>query len=376
MYSSFYQMGNSDHFYAVILAGGGGTRLWPKSRRITPKHFLKLYGDRTMLQQTFDRITPLIPEERIFLITLGEYVKAVRGQLTGLPKENIIVEPQGKNTALAMGVAAAVIRKRDPEAVVVNLAADQLVENEGLFRKTIKGALDVAASADYIVSIGIKPTFPHTGLGYINIGSPLKEYSGSNPDLFVFKCEGFKEKPDLVTAQSFLASGKYLWNANLYCWSVGTIERAMAEHSPLLNKQIEKIFASLGTKEEDTVKKEVYKGAENVQIDIAVSEKAKNLVVIPGDFGWNDIGDWKVIYDTRKKDEHGNVIDGEDHRLVNINSENCLVEGNGKLIALVGLKDIVVVDTKDALLICHKDKTQDVKKVLEKLKENKEEEYL
>lgn len=364
----------SDNFYAVILAGGGGTRLWPKSRKKTPKHLLNLYGNRTMVQQTYDRILPLIPKTRIFLITLKTYVKDIKEQLPELLDENIIAEPIGKNTALAMGLASAVIRKRNPEAVIVNLAADQLIEDEISFRKTIEGALNVAAKADLLVSIGIKPTFPHTGFGYINIGENLEEYSTN--ELSVFQCEGFKEKPDLATAQAFVASGEYLWNANLYCWSVEAIDKAFAAHAPVLHGLIEEFFNSLGTGKEEDMIREVYEKAENVQIDVAVSEKAKNLVVVPGNFGWNDVGDWKVIYDTRKKDQNGNVLVGEDHHLVNINSEDCLVEGTGKLIALVGLKDIVVVDTKDALLICSKDKTQDVKKVIEKLKEENLEEYL
>lgn len=365
-------MANSDNFYAVILAGGGGTRLWPKSRRSTPKHLLKLYDDRTMVQQTFDRILPLIPKERIFLITLETYVKDIKNQLPEMLDENIIAEPQGKNTALAMGMASCVIRKQNPEAVVVNLAADQLIEKEDVFRQVIEEALNVAGPSGYIVSIGIKPTFPHTGLGYIKTGEKLN--MGKN--FPVYKSDGFKEKPDLETAKKFLDSGHDLWNANLYCWSVKNIAEAIKEQAPDLSKNLDEIFTSLGTPEEEKVISNTYEKAENIQIDVAVSEKIKNLVVIPGDFGWNDVGDWKVIYDTKPKDDQGNVIDNESDLLLNINSENCLVEGNQKLIAMIGLKDIIVVDTKDALLICHKDKTQDVKKVIEKLKEEKKEEYL
>jgi len=367
-------MGNSDNFYAVILAGGGGTRLWPKSRKKTPKHLLKLYGKRTMVQQTFDRIVPLIPKERIFLITLESYVKDIKDQLPELLDENIIAEPIGKNTALAMGFASTVIREKNPQAVIVNLAADQLIEDVDTFHQIITGALEAASDSKNIVSIGIKPTFPHTGLGYIKTEETLKDYSKEG--IPVYKCDGFKEKPDLETAQEFLDSGKYLWNANLYCWSVEAIVKAMAKHAPRLNQSLEEIFESLGTDQAKAVINDVYERTENVQIDVAVSEKIDNLVVIPGDFGWNDVGDWKVIYDTKPKDENNNVIDDVDDLLININSEDCLVEGNQKLIAVIGLKDIIVVDTKDALLICHKDKTQDVKKVIEKLKEGDMEEYL
>lgn len=367
-------MAISDNYYAVILAGGGGTRLWPKSRKVTPKHLLKLFGKRTMVQQTFDRISPLFPKERIFLITLETYVKDIKNQLPELLTENIIAEPQGKNTALAMGFASYVIKKQNPEAVIVNLAADQLVEKEDIFRQVITEALDIAGSSGYIVSIGIKPTFPHTGFGYIKIGEKINDYLSKN--FPVYESLGFKEKPDLEIAQRFLDSGNYLWNANFYCWSVKNVASAIEKCAPDLSKNLDEIYSCLGTPEEENVIGKVYEKAENVQIDVAVSEKIKNLVVIPGDFGWNDVGDWKVIYDTKPKDDQGNVVDNEGDLLLNINSENCLVEGNQKLIAMVGLKDIIIVDTKDALLICHKDKTQDVKKIVERLKEEKKEEYL
>lgn len=367
---------NLNHFYAVILAGGGGTRLWPKSRKSTPKHLLKLYGNRTMLQQTWSRILPLIPKERIYLITLEDYVPAVRKQLPDLLPENIITEPMGKNTALAMGVASAYVQKKDPQAAVINLAADQLINDEERFRQIALGALNVAYQNGHLVAIGIKPAFAHTGLGYIKIGDELEQYRDRSKNVYVFKCRGFKEKPDLATAQSFLASGQYLWNANFYCWSVQTIAEAMVEHSPEISRGVAKVLAAIGTGNESAVLKKVYEEAENIQIDVAVSEKAKNLVVIPGDFDWNDVGDWKVIYETREKDNEGNVLDIESGDFVGIGTKNCLIESNGRLIAAIGLEDIVVVDTSDALLICHRSKTQDVKKVVEKLKEEKKTKYL
>jgi mannose-1-phosphate guanylyltransferase len=369
-------MANSDNFYALILAGGGGTRLWPKSRKLTPKHLLRLYGDKTMLQQTYDRIAGLIPKERIFLITLKISVDDIVRQLPDLPKENIIAEPQGKNTALAMGMASFFIKKLNSDAAIVNIAADQLINDEKTFKKVIGEALEVAASSDNIVSVGIKPTFAHTGLGYINIGAQINEYSNSEKNQFVFKCVGFKEKPDLATAQSFIASGEYLWNANLYCWSVNTISKAFLDLAPDLYKQLEEIYNALGTESQDKVIEKVYEEAENVQIDVAVSEKAKNLVVVPGDFGWNDVGDWKVIFDTKEKNRDGNVVDCKEDNFVDINCHNCLIEGNDKLIAVVGLQDVVVIDTKDAILVCNKNNTQDVKKVIEKLKEKNLQKYL
>lgn len=369
-------MANTDHFYAVILAGGGGTRLWPKSRKNTPKHLLKLYGNKTMLQQTFDRITPAIPKERIFLITLKDYIPEVAKQLPDLPKENIIAEPLAKNTALAMGIASVYVRKRDPQAVIVNLAADHLYEDEEKFRRVAMGALQVASQDDHIGAIGIKPTFAHTGLGYIKIGDELEHCRECGDGIYVFRCRGFKEKPDLTTAQSFLASGQYLWNANLYCWSVDTIAREMKEYSPKIYEGMEKVFQAIGKDNEQEVLNGVYEEAENIQIDYAVSEKSQNMVVIPGDFGWNDVGDWKVIYDTSKKDSEGNVLNIGNGDCVGIDTKNCLIETGGRLIVTVGLEDLVVIDAEDALLICKKNRTQDVRKVVEKLKEENKNKYL
>lgn len=360
--------------YAVILAGGGGTRLWPKSRQKIPKHLVKLVGEQTIIRQTFDRILPLIPLERIFVITREEQVELVKKELPELSADNIIKEPEAKNTAMAMGVAAAFVHKRNPQAVITYLAADQTIENETIFRHTLAKALEVALLTEQIVAIGIRPTFAHTGLGYIRIGSQVDTIGQGKKELFVFHSRGFKEKPDLATAQSFLASEEYLWNANLYSWTTETIFKALAKYTPEISQAVSKVLAAIDTPAERQVMKDVYAQAENIQIDIAVSEKVDNMLVIPGDFGWSDVGDWKVVYDTLKKDESRNVV--EAHNYINIKTVKSLIEGNGRLIVTVGLEDIMVIDTPDALLVCHKDYTQDVKKVVEKLKELGKEEYL
>lgn len=360
----------SEHAYAVILAGGGGTRLWPKSRKKTPKHLLILFDNESMLQTTYRRILPLIPKERVFVITLEKYVDDVLNQIPDLPRNNIIAEPQSKNTALAMGVASTYIYKQDEDAVVINLAADQVIDDEDRFLKTAQLALEVASNPEYIVAIGIRPTFPHTGVGYMKIGKELDERK------LVFESRGFKEKPDLVTAQSFLASGQYLWNANLYCWSAKAISQAFEIYAPTTHDLLAQLLSSIGTKDEEITLEKIYEEAENVQIDYAISEKIDNLVIVPGNFGWSDVGDWKVIYDTHKKDSQGNVVVNKDEEYLNIESRNCLIESNGRLVVTIGLDNIVIVDTPDALLICHKDRTQDVKKAVEKLKEEQKEEYL
>lgn len=364
------------HFYTVILAGGGGTRLWPKSRKKSPKHLLKLTGERTMLQLTYDRILPIIPNERILIITNKNHLEEAQNQLPDVPKENFIAEPEAKNTALAMGVAAAYVKKRDEDGVIINLAADHTYKNEDKFRKIALYAMEVAAENEYLIAIGIEPTFAHTGLGYIKIGNELKTVGTGRDKAYVFKSKGFKEKPDLATAKSFYASGQYLWNANNYVWSAKLCLEAFETHAPELYKNINAIYESIGTENETRVLEKEYDKAENTQIDIAISEKVNNLAVIPGDFGWSDIGDWNILYEVSQKDRDKNVVIGDNLQFIGVNTNNILVEGDKKLIAVVGLENIVVVDTEDAILICHKDKTQDVKKVVEKLKAEKLGEYL
>ncbi len=365
-----------DNAYAVILAGGGGTRLWPKSRREHPKHLLKLFGKDSLLKITYNRVAPIIPNERILVITVEDHAELVKKELPDIPPENIISEPQPKNTAMAMGTAAAFVRKKNPDGVIINLAADHIYQNIERFQEVALAALDVARSYDYIVSIGIRPTYAHTGLGYIRIGDQLGHIKVLGKDLYAFKGAGFKEKPDLPTAQSFIATGKYLWNANLYTWSVKTVFEAFEKYAPDLYQILDKLSDNIGTPKEKESLEEAYSQVANVQIDYAVSEKAKNLVVIPGDFGWSDIGDWKVVFDSLTKDELGNVIVDSDNNHLSIDTRDSLVETNGRLVVTIGVKDLIVVDTEDAILICPKDRTQDVKKAVEKLKELKKDKYL
>lgn len=367
---------NLDNYYAVILAGGGGTRLWPASKRAHPKHLLKLLGDLTLIQTTFDRVDGLVPTENIYVITNKAHLKQVGEQLPKISSKNIIAEPMAKNTAMAMGAAAAVIHSRNPGASIIYLAADHVIRNEERFKMNALGALRVAASGDYIVAVGIKPEFPHTGLGYIKIGQELEFLSETAKKGFVFKGVEFKEKPNLVTAQSFLASGQYLWNANLYSWSTQSIMKAFEKYSPEVFKAVSEIAEKAGDHDLDNLLETVYSKLDNPDsIDYEVSEKVDNLVVIPGDFGWNDVGDWKEVYNLRSKDAQGVAV-GEGSEVINIGSKNVLVDAGKKLVAVVGVEDLVVIDTGDTLLIAKNDATQDVKKVVEKLKEEKKDEYL
>ncbi len=364
----------NDHAYAVILAGGGGTRLWPKSRNQTPKQFLKLTGKDTMMQVAAARVTKLVSWDHVIVVTNQQYLEEVKAQLPQVPVENIIAEPQRRETALAMLVGSLFAFSKDPEAVVLNSASDHVVENETEFVRVMQAALDVASKGEHLISVGITPTYPSSGFGYIKIGEDLPKLGR---DLSVFKVQSFTEKPNVATARAFISTGKYFWNANMYVWSAQALMDAFKEYQPGLYK-LAMPLSNLDSQAFHEALPDIYKEATSISIDYAISEKASNLVLIPGDFGWNDVGDWKVVYDLGTKDLSGNVVVGDspEVRTLAIKSEGNLVHTNGRLVAMVGVSNMVVVDTDEILMIVPKDRSQDVKKLVERLKEEGKEEYL
>ncbi len=363
-----------DHTYAVILAGGGGTRLWPKSRQKNPKQFLKLVGKNTMLQVTASRMSKLVPFDRFIIVTNKLYEKDVKEQLPEVPTENIISEPEKKDTAMAMLVGSLFAQSKDPAAIVVNAASDHVVTNEKEFVRVMKAAIKTAASKNYLISVGITPTFPATGFGYIKIGEDLKKLSGS---LSLFKVDSFTEKPNRATARAFISTGKYFWNANMYVWSAAAIIEAFDKYMPKMHKLTADLSVSTTQKFHQMLPK-IYQQAESISIDYAISEKADNLALIPGDFGWNDVGDWGVVYDLGTKDLAGNVIISENSKAhaLSIKAHNNLLHTNNRLIAIFGVDDLVVIDTDEILMIAPKNKSQEVKKLVNRLKEEKRDEYL
>ncbi len=363
-----------DHTFAVVLAGGGGTRLWPKSRKKTPKQFLKLVGADTMMQISVNRITKVVPNERIIVVTNELYKDEVAAQLPQIPKENIIAEPEKKDTALAMLAGTLFAQSKDPEAIIINCASDHTLSDEGEFVRVMNAAAQTAAEQDVLVTVGITPTFPSSGFGYIKIGQDLKKTGQGLP---LFKVDSFTEKPNKATAQAFISTGKYFWNANMYVWSAASLVSAFEKHMPSLYEKVQPLLNTEPAAFHKALPA-VYKDAEAISIDYAISEKADNLVLIPGDFGWNDVGDWKVVYDIESKDLAGNVIIGDkqqNHTLA-INSQNNLIHADGRLVALVGVDDMIVVDTEEILMIVPKKRSQDVKKLVERLKEEGKKEYL
>lgn len=366
-------MSHLDHTYALILAGGGGTRLWPKSRNATPKQFLKLVGDETMMQMSAARINKLIPWERIIVVTNELYKDEICKQLPELPPENVLAEPAKRDTALAMLVGALFAKQQDPEAIVINCASDHVVGNEAEFVKVMQAASQVAAEGQYLVSVGVTPTRPATGFGYIEIGNELAKVSDNLP---LFQVDSFREKPDKATAESFISTGKYYWNANMYVWSAQALQSAFQKYMPEMYQMTKDLTEMSKEKFVDALP-DTYNKSEAISIDYAISEKADNLVLLPGDFGWNDVGDWKVVYDLGNPNLENNVVIG-DHveNALTVNSEGNLIHTNGKMIAMVGVKDMIVIDTEEILMIVPKSVSQDVKKLVEKLKEDKKEDYL
>ena len=364
----------NQHLYVVILCGGGGTRLWPLSRNKSPKQFIELVGPETLFAKTLARAKRLVEPSHIFVMTNKAYLEDVTKHSDGIPAENIVTEPEKKNTAMAMGVIAGIIHTRDPHAVVINLASDHLIGNEPGFVQAMRAAAQVAAKGERIITVGITPTFPHTGLGYIHADGSL----GSALDFPVYQVEGFREKPDEVTAAKFLQAGNYYWNANLYTWTTALILEEFARLAPHFYAAIQKIMQAYGTPSFSQVLADEYHQAKEEQIDTAISERTDKLAVIPGDFGWTDIGSWNVVHDEVEKDGEGNALISREAggEWLRLDSKNTLVSTSKKMIVTIGVENLVVVDTPDALLITHKDKAQDVKKVVESLKADDRRELL
>ncbi len=348
--------------YAVIMAGGRGERLWPLSTPERPKQFLALAGDRTMLQETVDRIRPLVPAARTYVVAPKEFAHLVRRQLD-IPEENILVEPVGRNTAPCLGLAAVVLRAKDPQAVMIALPADHVIGDRDRFRTILEAAVKVAARGECLVTLGIVPDRPATGYGYIRRGELFQEMGEGT----VYHARGFTEKPDRKTAEEFLASGEYLWNSGMFVWRVDTFLKALAAHMPELHAGLGEIEAHLGQADWARTVARVYAGLPAVSVDYGVMERASNVVVIPADIGWSDVGDWSALDAVLSADENGNVVRA---RHVGIETDGCVIyaENPKRLVATVGLKDLVIVETDQGLLVVRKDRAQDVRRIVDLLR--------
>lgn len=363
-----------NHNYVVILAGGSGTRLWPRSREKTPKQFLKIASDKTMLQLTYQRALTVVPASQIIVSTNQKHLAMVKEQLPELKSEQILLEPEKKDTALAMLVAALYAASFDPEAVVLNSASDHFIKEADFpeFARTMRQAAKLASSHQSLITVGITPRYPETGFGYIKVGEQLKTPKDKIP---VFAVDNFTEKPNLATAAAFVATGKYFWNANMYVWSAKALVAAFKQYAPDIFQAAE-CLTSLKGDDFIAALPAVFKKSPAISIDYAISEKADNLLLLPGNFSWTDVGDWRVAYEIAKKDQAKNVV-AEEAKLIAYDSNlNYVSSANGRLIALVGVQDLIVVDTPDVVLITKKQNAQDVKKIVEEIKKSSDKQYL
>lgn len=363
------------HLYALIICGGGGTRLWPRSRNKTPKQFSRLLAKETLFQKTVSRLKGLVQSKNIFAVTTSQaYAREIEKEASIISHANIVWEPMRRNTAIACGLGTLMAKKQDPQAVVMNFWADHLVENESVFKKVELVAAQAAFEAQTLVAVGIKPTRIHTGLGHIQAKKIVRKIN-SVP---VYKLEKFVEKPDYQTAQKFMATDEYFWNSGMYVWSAQFFLDALRKYSPTTFKALAKIEKVLGTRQLQEVMKLAYEKAPDISVDVAVSEKLRNALMIPAQMGWNDIGDWSVVYDISPKDKNGNVVIkfGKKGEFIGLNAKNNLIQFDNQLIAAIGVEDLIIVDTTEAILICKKDKAQDVKELVNFLKEKNKLEYL
>lgn len=346
---------------AVIMAGGRGERFWPKSRNDFPKQFLSLTSDgRTMIQKTVQRILPLVSYDDIFIVTNQKYVGLVKEQLPQIPDENILAEPMAKNTAPCIGLACAVIRKKYQDAMMLVLPSDHLIRYEPMYIDTLKQAISVAEQDNTLVTIGITPTYAETGYGYINFSRDTQENR-----MCVYKVNRFVEKPDIDTAKKYLASGDYLWNSGMFVWKVSSIMNDFARFLPETYDGLERIEESVGQDNFEQVLRTEFEKFKSESIDFGIMEKSDSIYVVSGSFGWDDVGSWLALERINTTNEYGSYVKGD---VITINTKRSIVSGGKRLIAMVGVEDMIVVDTDDTILICAKDSAQDIKKVIENLK--------
>jgi len=352
------------------MAGGRGTRFWPRSREKKPKHLLDIVSAKTIIRETVDRILPLITPENIYVVTGQKHSRALIGQLPEIPRGNILIEPQGKNTAACIGLAALHIVKKADDVMIV-LPSDHAIADSDRYLSLIKAGAQIAADSDALVTIGIKPNGPQTGFGYIERGESAGRVAGEE----VFRVQSIREKPQYEQAREFVASGRFYWNSGMFIWKASTIMQSIGKWLPALNEGLREINAALGLPAEAAVVRRVYRKIAAVSIDYGVMEKADNVFVLPGDFGWSDVGSWDALWEISAKDENGNANIGGSEITV-ADSAGSLVYSPGKLVALVGVHDLIVVETKDALLICRRGQSQDVKKIVDTLESQGGKKYL
>ena len=344
---------------SLIMAGGKGERFWPKSRTSLPKQFLSLTDNAlSMLQLTVERILPIIDMEDIFIVTNSNYKNLVHRQLPDLPERNIICEPAGRNTAPCIGLGAMYISKKYSDATMFVLPSDHLIKDQEMFLKTLTDAYEIANSDSNLVTLGITPNYPETGYGYI-------KYTPSHPLLNGYAVDQFVEKPNASLAAQYIADGSYLWNSGMFIWNISTILSNMKQLIPDTYNKLCTIRDAIDTSDEPTVLNNIFTNCKSESIDYAVMEHADNIYTIPGNFGWDDVGSWLALERHNTKDPSGNIKKGD---VISVDTQNCIISSESCLIATLGIKDLIIVDGEDSVLICSKDKCNNIKDVLDQLK--------
>lgn len=344
---------------ALIMAGGRGERFWPKSRKDVPKQFLSLTDDgKTMIQSTVERISPIVDLKDVYIATNKNYKEIVLEQLPNLPVQNVLCEPVGRNTAPCIGLGAMHISKKYEDAMMFVFPSDHQIKFNKMFLRTLQDACEVAEKGSNLVTIGIAPDYPETGYGYI-------KFDPHSIEERAYKVERFVEKPSLEVAKEYLATEEYLWNSGMFIWKTSSILKNVQKLMPDMYEGLEKIKDAIGTATEENVLEKEFTLFQSESIDYGIMEKAEDIYILPGNFGWDDVGSWLAVERIKKTNEFGNVIDGN---IITVNTNNCIIQGDKKLIATVGLENMIVVDTDDATLICSKDHAGEIKKVLDNLR--------
>jgi mannose-1-phosphate guanylyltransferase len=348
------------------MAGGVGSRFWPRSTRTNPKQLLKIFGENTMIQDTVSRLKGLVSNENIFIITNKLQSMKIKEQLPQLPEENVVAEPFGKNTAPCIGLASVLIKRRDPDSVMVILPADHLIKDDEEFRNTIISAADFANRSGGLVTFGIMPDRPETGYGYIQFKEELVEDN-------VHEVNTFAEKPNLDTAKRFVSSGDFLWNSGMFIWRTDVILKAISDFMPELYRGLLQIEQACDTDAYEETLSTVYGRLTKISIDYGIMEKANNVFVIPCDFGWSDVGGWETVYQLSPKDEFGNVASGDVYLY---DTKNSYVYSERDFTAVIGIEDAIIINNNNTLLVCKRENSQDVKQVVDYLKMNGKKELL
>lgn len=356
--------------YCLIMAGGSGTRFWPKSRKAKPKQYLTIFGEESLIQATISRFTSFIPEENTYIVSNKGQQQVLEEQTARLPKENLIYEPVGKNTLPAIGLAAMFIARKDQEGLMVVSPADHVISNDELFQESILSAAKIAEEKRGIVTIGITPNAPATGYGYIEIADEVK----IGQPIKSFAVNRFVEKPNLETAKSYIASGKFFWNAGIFVFKVSVFVDAIRKYAPNLYADLLKIAEAIDSETYEEVLDRIYNQVDSISIDYGIMEKADNVYLVQGDFVWNDLGSWEEVYKyDPQKDENQNTSSGE---TIFVSARNSYVSAPDSLVAVVGLDDVIVVQEGDTILVCKRSQAEEIKQVVNELTRRKLDKYL